>query len=231
MNKNATIFSHADADGHIIAVQSYRNLTKDGFRIEQIIVDPKITKNSKFWVDHFRTADFGNSDHIYILDIMFDRSNPMSSLKALFDRAAAEPAREFIVIDHHPIDLPPDVPGNVSIPVVESVFNCCYGEPSELMYLAAICDKEASKVKDYINPWHLKIAKGIKRAVTERDYIAGQVLLALIQEERWSVFERLADEPLELHKTMYGYRTSKATESPTITRIKQNTPLTALCAG
>jgi len=231
MNKYATIFSHADADGHIIAAQSYRNLVKDGFHIERLIVDPKITRNFRFWETHFQTMDFGNSDYVFIFDIMFDRSNPLNSIQALVKRANTELQRKFVVIDHHPVDLPVDIPDNVSIRFTENVFDCCYGSPSELMYLASICDREASKVKGHINKWHLKIAKGIKRASTEREYIAGQVLFSLIKEERWAVFERLAEEPVELHRTMYGHRTTEATQSPTIRYIRQNAATSRLVAG
>lgn len=231
MKKRAAIFSHADADGHIIAVQTYRNLLKDRFHIDRVIVDPKTTKNCKFWETHFQEADFGESNYIFITDIMFDRINLRRSYEALCDRAAEESMRKFIIIDHHPLEMPEKIPKNVDIIFVENVFECCYGKPSELMYLAAICDKEASKVKEHITDWHLKISKGIKRAVTERKYIAGPILLSLIQDEKWFIFERLADEPCEMHRTMYGHRTSKIMRSPTIKSIRKSKEIIKLCAG
>lgn len=219
MSNRAIIFSHADADGHVIAVQSKRNLIKAGYDIIDVVVDPVLTRNYKFWEDHFQAADFGDSDHVFIFDIMLNSKNPTSSLEAIANRAISERDRKFSIIDHHPVDLHLELPGNVSLQLVDAVYECCYGEPSELMYLAAICDKEAASVRDRISEWHLKVAKGIHRAVTDRKRIAGRILLELIETGKWQVFTDLADEPDSLHRTIYGNRILESRESPALRRL------------
>jgi len=219
MAKRAIIFSHADADGHIIAIQSRRNLIKAGYTVIDVVVDPLLTRNYKFWEEHFQYADFGDSDHVFIFDIMLNSKHPTRSLEAIANRARAEVNRMFSIIDHHPIDFNHMLPANVSLQLVKTVLECCYGEPSELMCLAAICDKEAASVRDRISEWHLKVAKGIHRAVTDRKRIAGRVLLDLIEAEKWGVFTDLAEEPDFLHRTFYGNRIVESHDSPALRQI------------
>lgn len=219
MSNRAIIFSHADADGHVIAVQSKRNLIKAGYEVIDVVVDPVLTRNYRFWEDHFQAADFGDSDHVFIFDIMLNSKNPTTSLEAIASRAKSERTRKFSIIDHHPAELRFELPANVSLQLVDAVYDCCYGEPTELMYLAAICDKEAASVRDRISEWHLKVAKGIHRAVTDRKRIAGRILLDLIETGQWGVFRALADEPDSLHRTMYGNRILESQESPALRRL------------
>jgi len=98
--------------------------------------------------------------------------------------------------------------------LVKSVYECCYGSPSELMLIASICDKDEEPVKQRLNDIHRQRALGIKRAVTDCEGLAGIPTLELVKNRCWNVFEDLAKEPAENHKTFYGWRINKSSQSP-----------------
>ena len=210
----AIIFGHADGDGHLAAIQSAENLRAENIDVLEIIVDPVKTRNYKFWEDYFQNRDFKGADIVVIVDIMFHPTSPQRSYEALMSRLRLEQATKFIVIDHHPVHNIPKPPKNLTLNFVDDVFDCCYGEPSELMVLAAICDKDETAVESRITDVHRKRAAGIKRAVTDRYALAGGPTLRLIEDRAWSIFEQLADEPAAFHRTFYGNRVAKKPESP-----------------
>ncbi len=214
MQRKAIVFAHADGDGHLAAVQTMENLDKEGIEIIDVVVDPTATGSYRFWEQHFGICELGDADLVVVVDIMFNARNPISSYHALAARVAAEPDRQFVVIDHHPVSQLPASPHNLDIRFVRSVYACCYGDPSELMLLAAICDHDEQPVKARLTDLHKKRAKGVKRAVTDYPGLAGKPTLKLIGDRAWAVFETLADEPAEFHRTMYGRRTKRDSQSP-----------------
>lgn len=214
MASSALIFAHADGDGHLAAEQTRRNLAEDGIDVLRIVVDPLKTRNWKFWFDHFQEADFGNAEHVYLVDLMLGGPDPEQAYRALLERVRREPDRQFHFVDHHPLKGALDVPANLELRFVSSVFECCFGRPSELMLIASICDRDEAPVASMLSSCHRRRALGINRAVTERTVLAGSALLHLLHHEHWEVFEQLADEPAEYHRTFYGNRVSKQPKSP-----------------
>ena len=210
----AIIFGHADGDGHLAATQSAENLRVENIDVLEIIVDPVKTRNYRFWEDCFQNCDFKGADIVVIVDVMFHPTNPRRSYDALTSRVSNAPDTKFVVIDHHPVHDIPEPPNNLVLNFVNDVFNCCYGKPSELMLVAAICDRDESSVKSQLTDVHRKRAIGIKRAVSDRCGLAGGPTLRLIEDRAWSVFEQLADEPASFHRTFYGNRVAKKPVSP-----------------
>ena len=213
---NAIVFGHADGDGHLAAVQSAENLRAEKTDVLDIVVDPTKTLNYRFWETCFQTCDFNGADIVIVVDIMFHPTNPQRSYEALFNRVRMQQHTKFIVIDHHPVHNISKQPKNLTLDFVEDVFDCCYGEPTELMILAAICDKDETAVKSRITDLHRKRAIGIKRAVSDRRALAGRPTLKLIEDRAWGIFEQLADEPAAFHRTFYGNRVAKKPDSPLI---------------
>ena len=214
MSKKAVLFAHADGDGHLTAEQSRRNLIEDGYDVQAVIVHPALTRNWRFWGQHFQDADFGDSDDVFVVDIMLGGKEWKDNCAALLKRVRAEPHRQFHVIDHHPVEIGERLPKNLELNFTESVYECCYGDPSELMLIASICDRDEEPVQKLLTQRHRHIAAGISRAVSDRNVLAGAPLLHLLRNECWGVFERLADEPADYHRTFYGNRTAKEPLSP-----------------
>lgn len=214
VKQSVLIFGHADGDGHLAAEQSRENLEKDGYQVLKVIADPAITRGCKFWETHFQTYDFGKADLIVVIDIMFDRQMPRRSYDALVNRCNQESGRRFIVIDHHPTKGLPARPDNLEVVFSKNVYTCCYGPPSELMVIASICDNDEGPVQHLITDTHRKRALGIKRAVSDRLGMAGELSLKLLKARSWDIFEHLADEPSAYHRTMYGNRIDQTPISP-----------------
>lgn len=214
MSKTALLFAHADGDGHLAAEQSRRNLVEDGYDVQEVVVDPALTRNWRFWSQHFQEADLGNSEHIFVVDIMLAGKEWQDNCAALLKRVRAEPHRQFHVIDHHPVSIGERLPKNLEITFTKSVYECCYGGSSELMLIASICDRDEEPVQNMLTPRHRRLAAGIARAVSDRGVLAGAPLLHLLRNECWGVFEKLADEPADYHRTFYGNRTAKEPLSP-----------------
>ena len=163
----AFIFGHADSDGYVATEQTRRNLEAEGFTIDGVKVDPKVTWNYRFWERGFLESDFRDADLVVTVDIMLDPRDPLRSFAAICSRVGLEPNRRFIVIDHHPIaDLPKDIE-RLEIQFVEEAYHCCYGEPSDLMILAAVCEGEERTVMDLIDDHHYARALGIRRAAAD----------------------------------------------------------------
>lgn len=214
MAQRALVFGHADGDGHLAAVQTRENLLNSDIGVSDVVVDPKITRNWKFWENQFQSYDFGCADLVVVVDIMLSAHNPLRSYEALVSRVTSESHRQFLIVDHHPVDRLPKLPTNLRIRLVTSVYECCYGDPSDLMLIASICDKDERPVKSRLTDLHRKRARGINRAVSDRAGLAGKLTLQLISDRAWQVFEELADEPAGFHRTIYGNRIDRIATSP-----------------
>lgn len=213
MTQRALLFAHADADGHLAAEQSRRNLLDDGVDL-RLLVHPEITRGWRFWTQHFPYVDLGDVETVYVVDIMLNPRDPLSSYEAICARARDERDRRFVVIDHHPISGLPRGPRNLELRIVPSVYECCVGKPSDLMVIASICDSDEGPVENRITDEHRRRARGLSRAVSDRAVLAGTVILNLLQRGFWNAIEQLADEPAMYHRTMYGNRIEKEPISP-----------------
>ena len=151
-----------------------------------------------------------------IVDIMLDGRDPAKSLRALARRAIAFPMTYFAVIDHHPAEGLPKPPSNVHLDLVDSVYRCCVGEPSDLMVVAAICDGEEAQVRHIACDRHRLRAVRVRRAAADHGGLAGSPLLTLLRRRQWRLLEQLGAEPADMHRSFYGRRGSSLARSPAL---------------
>lgn len=220
MSKRALVIGHADGDGHIATEQSRRNLAAEGWLVDTL-VDPRVTRNWRLWSKHLQTLSFASYAYVVFVDLMWpSREQEAAIAWDILDwQAQAHRKTEFLVIDHHalPTTTPAD---NVTFIESPTVFDCCYGQPTDMMLVAAICDRDIEPVADLLTKDHHHRALGLKRAVTDRQGLAGRPILNFLASDAWDVFERLADEPASYHRTMYGNRLEREPSSPTLRALR-----------
>lgn len=210
---NAIVFGHADGDGYLASEVSRNNLAADGWSVTETVVEPSFTPNYRFWEKHFQTRNFDSADLVLIVDIAFDFKNPLVSADALFSKATKYPETQFLVIDHHPLNINGSSPPNVTLRPTESVFQCCYGEPNDLMVIASICDKDEEPVQNLITDAHRTLAKGVTRASADKKGVAGRRLMSALGNNEWAWLFTLGSESGDAHKALYGNRTRSSKPS------------------
>lgn len=204
--KRVLVVGHADADGHLAAEQSRRNVLKLGAKSCSVFVDPGVTKNYRFWDRHLPNFDFGEAETIIFVDIMLNPKTLKKSFACLIEKVLKEKHRQFILIDHHPLGGLPGIPENLKICFTPIVYTCCYGPPSDIMIVASICDRDEKPIQEMITFTHRHRAKGVRRAAADTKELAGAPLLRLLSLDRWDIIESLADENDDMHRTVRGMR-------------------------
>ena len=216
----AIVFGHADGDGHLAAEQSRTNLQANGINVSRVVVGPE-TRNYRFWEQTFSQWNFKGSQLVYVVDIAFSFRDPKRSLKTVVQVADDHPATQFVVIDHHPLKLPPRPRPNLKLVEVSSAYDCCVGTPSDdLMVVAAICDRDETSVRSRLTMLMKKRAIGVRRAAADTCGVAGPNLLMLLRDRRWDFFEALADEPADFHILARGRRRACSADSPMLEAAK-----------
>ena len=214
--KRVMIIAHADGDGYLAAEQSRRNAVKSGAVSCKILADPAITPGYRFWERHLESLELGDAGVVLFVDLMLNYKAPLDSLARIEAKARANPDRQFIVIDHHPCGELPSSPRNLLLRFTDKVYECCLGEPTELMLIASICDRDEYPVRDRINENHRLRAIGVSRAAADRKGLAGGPLVRLLQEDRWDVIEALGQEDRQFHRTVRGVRPASTPVSPAL---------------
>lgn len=217
----AVVFGHADADGHLAAEQSRRNLEAEGITVRETVVS-QATRSHRFWEHGFPSYRLDGIALVVVVDIAFSFRSPESSLEALLEVVDSSPGTRFIVVDHHSLLRPISERPNLTLREATSVFDCCYGAPSEeLMVPAAICDGDAAAVRPRINETFQKWAVGVRRAAADRTGLAGSKLMALLKGSRWDLLEALASEPKHLHSSVRGWRRASCLPSPALNAAQE----------
>lgn len=210
--RNVLVVGHADADGHLAAEQSRRNALAMGALHCDIFIDPRKTAGHRMWLKHLAEVPIAAAEVVVFVDIMFSPNELSLSLGALIDVAQKNPEKTFVVIDHHPLLGLPALPKNLGVWFTSAVYTCCFGRPSSLMVIAAICDHDEEPVAPMIDDTIRRRALGVVRAVADRD-LAGKKLLRLLSEDRWDLIETLAKEPRDIHRRVRGRRIARQPES------------------
>lgn len=210
----AIVFGHADADGHLAAEQSRANLQAKGINVRKVVVSPE-TNSYRFWERAFPSLDFSRIQLVVAVDIAFSFRKPDRSLEALLQAVDNYPRTQFVVIDHHPLKQPANSRSNLTLIEVDSVYDCCFGTPSdELMAVAAICDGDGQTIRSRRSFEFEKRAIGVRRAAADMGGVAGPKLMGLLRLRQWDFFEALAEEPAEFHRQARGRRTANSLTSP-----------------
>lgn len=216
----AILFGHADADGHLAAEQSRDWLIQRGVDVTTVVSSE--TRNYRFWekLSKFDLSEYGM---VVSVDIAFRFRAPEDSLARLLAVSDRHPQKEFVVIDHHPLAHPINLPQNMLLIEVIDPYDCCLGVPNpELMQVAALCDGAPTAVLP--TPELKRRALGVKRAAADVRGVAGHILLELIRQRQWDFFEALSEEEQEMHRSVRGFRLSSNKISPLLEYARSLSP-------
>jgi hypothetical protein len=203
--KQVLIVSHADADGHVIAEQVRRNLSMVPTFDVSTVVDPERTKDHRIWMNLERISEIESSEIVFFVDLMFAPPSFISEAEALVEFALERRTKEFFLIDHHPLPLKRlSRAWNLHSVYRPDVFDCTFGHASWLMVIAALLEKQPTRVT--ANAEQELLATGIKRAAAIGGPLAGDKLLALMRFECWGELTELGRDDAAFHRLPRGRR-------------------------
>ncbi|TXH36742.1 MAG: hypothetical protein E6Q98_09785 [Rhodospirillaceae bacterium] len=205
MTSHVLVISHADADGHLIAEQTRRNLDLVKNFDVQVIVDPMRTQNHKVWhrLDSFTQID--DADLVFFVDLMFAPESCAAEAEALVEFVNARPEKKFFLIDHHPLPLRRlEQAENLRVSYRPDVFECAIGPRSGMMVIAALCEKQDDRVSGVTSKQHEILALGMKRAAALGGPLPGEKLLALLKNEFWPELAELGAADRASHRLPRG---------------------------
>lgn len=204
--KRVLIVSHADGDGHVIAEQVRRNLSLVPTFEIATVVDPVRTKNHKTWTKLDAIPEIDAAELVFFVDLMFAPVSFDDEADALVSFALERPATSFFVLDHHPLPLARLSRAHNLRPVYRpDVFDCTFGEPSWLMEIAALLEKQETRVRAKDADQKL-LVKGIQRAAAIGGPLPGEKLLALMRFGCWDQLTALGQDDREFHQLPRGFR-------------------------
>lgn len=204
---NVLVVGHADADGHVIAEQTRRNLSKiPSFDVDSF-VDAKLTRGHHAWRTVDQIQAIGSAELIVFVDLMFAPKSFPEEAAALVGLAKRHAEKRFIIIDHHPLpEARLSEAPNVRTIYRPSVVDCTIGPRTDLMVLAAIDEKQAEDVADRIKDHFETIVCGLRRASAGGSEMQGRNLSALIRFNCWAVIHQLGLDDPQYHRLVRGVR-------------------------
>ena len=206
--KQVLIVSHADADGHVIAEQVRRNLSMVPTFEVSTVVDPERTRDHKIWMNLETVSEIETSELVFFVDLMFAPPSFIPEAEALVEFALERPTKEFFLLDHHPLPLKRlSRAWNLHAVYRPDVFDCTFGRASWLMEIAALLEKQPTRIIG--NAKQELLAKGVKRAAAIGGPLAGDKLLALMRFERWGDLSELGRDDAAFHHLPRGRRPAK----------------------
>ena len=215
--RHVLVIGHADGDGYLAAEQSRRNVLRAGAASCEVLVDPRVTPGYRFWERWLARLDFTGIEVAIFVDLMLNYREPTESIELIRQQADKNPNLQFLVVDHHKYEVViPAEPQNLQFRFTDKVYECCFGEPSDLMIVASICDRDEGPVSDMINDAHRRRASGVSRAAADRRGLAGTALITLLKEDRWDILEALGQEDRQFHRTVRGIRPASTPVSPAL---------------
>ena len=184
----------------------------------EVLVDPAVTPGYRFWERRFQDLSIDCVDTAIFVDLMLNYRAPEDSIERIRRKAEGHPDTQFLVIDHHQYEgtQMPAVPTNLQFRFTDQVYKCCFGQPSDLMVIASICDRDESPVRNRITDAHRRRAIRVSRAAADRRGLAGKPLVSLLHEQRWDILEALGQEDRQLHRTVRGMRPANSPASPAL---------------
>lgn len=217
--RDVLLIGHADGDGYLATEVSRRNALGAGARHCEVLIDPKVTGGYRIWDRYLDRIDLGAADMVIFVDLMLSYRDPRDSFDRLAALARREPARHFVLIDHHPVEGLPTPPDNLELRFTNRVYDCCWGDPdneADMMLVASICDRDEAPVRDRITEVHRRRAVGLSRAAADRSMLAGEPLRRLVETGAWELIEGIADEDRAMHRTVRGLRPKADPRSPAV---------------
>jgi hypothetical protein len=218
MKRRILIVGHSDADGHVIAEQTRRNLSAIPTFDVRVVVDPKRTQSHKAWLhlDSLR-QEIEPADIVFFVDMMFGPVSYVSETQALVKLANLYTRKRFFVMDHHPLPQRRlSAAGNIRVAYRPNVADCTFGPRSGLMVLAALCEKQDRQVEEILTPDYRTLVLGLRRAAAPGGGLAGPTLLNLLQADRWDLIFAVGKEDKASHQNVRGIRLARSEPSPAL---------------
>lgn len=207
MKRNVVVISHADADGHLIAEQTRRNLDLLPFFNVQTIIDPVVTRDHKVWMKLDNLPQIDSADVVFFVDLMFGPTSFAEESKALVSFVRDRPNKQFFLVDHHPVPLQRlGAAPNLRAVYRPDVFECAIGPRSGMMVVAALCEKQRHLVAPIAEQTHVTLARGMKRAAALGGPLPGEKLLNLLRADAWGQLLELGRDDPTYHRLPRGRR-------------------------
>lgn len=208
--RNVLVVSHADADGHVIAEQVRRNLALVPTFHVSTIVDPERTKDHKTWTKLDAFPEIETAELVFFVDLMFAPASFTAEAEALVEFVSKRPAKRFFVLDHHPVPfrLLERAP-NLRALYQRDVVDCTFGIPSWMMCIAALLEKQHTRIGSLTTDTHKQLAEGIRRAAAPGGPLPGEKLLNLLRFECWDELVGLGLDDATNHRLPRGRRPRK----------------------
>ncbi|HEV2263624.1 MAG TPA: hypothetical protein VGR79_03720 [Stellaceae bacterium] len=223
MTHQVLVIGHADADGHLIAEQTRRNLAKVRSFDVSVVVDPARTLNHTAWMHLDRIPEIDRAEYVFFVDMMFAPSTYAEEARALTDFARSRPAKRFFLIDHHPLPLQRlEAADNLRVAYRADVAECAIGPRTGMMVVAALCEPQPSDVARTVKePVHVELAKGMKRAAAPGGPLPGEKLSALLKADRWDDLLKLSRDDAQFHYLPRGRRPHGSPQSKTLKALER----------
>lgn len=220
MRQSVLVVGHADADGHLITEQVRRNLASiEEFEV-RALVDPERTRNHRTWLNLESITEIENADIVFFVDLMFSPNSFVEEAQALTNFVGDHSRKTFLLLDHHPLPLRLlSRAENLRALYRPDVFECALGPRSDMMVVAALCERQESKVTDIKETAHDTMALGMRRAAAIGGDLPGEGLLALLREDCWVGISMLGRDDREFHKLPRGRRSPTQPISETLRRL------------
>lgn len=230
MSGRIVVVSHADADGHIIAEQTRRNLQLLSSNDVKVVVDPARTQNHRVWMRLDELPELEQAETIFFMDLMFGHETFPQEAACLVDYASARPAKRFFLVDHHPFPLRRlEAAPNIRAFYRHDVAQVAIGPRDGMMIVAALCEHQHREVAAYRSPLYDELALGMRRAAALGGNLPGHNLLALLRHDCWADLLEIAHEDKARHPLPRGRRPATAPPSPAM--LKAAKTAKALIAG
>ena len=222
MKQSVLVIGHADADGHLITEQVRRNLARIKYFDVKTIVDPDRTKDHRVWMSLDSITEIEDADIVFFVDLMFAPNSFYEEAKALTHFVDTHSKTRFFLLDHHPLPLRLlSSASHLRVLYRPDVFDCAIGPRSGMMVVAALCERQNSKVADIKEDIHDILAIGMRRAAALGGDLPGNKLLALLRANCWSEIRQLGEDDRKFHRLPRGRRSVNQPRSETLLRLSE----------
>ena len=222
MKQSVLVIGHADADGHLITEQVRRNLAGVKNFDVKAVVDPVRTRDHNVWRALDSITEIEEADIVFFVDLMFAPSSFAEEAKALVEFVRDHSKKKFFLIDHHPLPLRRlSSADRLRVLYRPDVFECTLGPRSGMMVVAALCERQSSRVSDIKESIHDTLAIGMRRAAALGGDLPGKKLLALLRANCWSAIKMLGEDSSEFHRLPRGRRSLNQPQSETLTNLSK----------
>lgn len=201
------VVGHSDADGHVIAEQTRRNLSHISNNQVDLFVDAQLTSGHRAWKTVDQINQVSDADVIVFVDMMFSPIGFAEESSALVQLAKRNSEKTFIVIDHHPLPTSRlSEADNIRCVYRPHVVECTIGPRSDLMVLAAMDEKQDHLVEHRIKDYYPVLVQGLKRAAARGGPLQGKLLGLLIRHDMWDTLFELGADDKAYHRIVRGNR-------------------------